>query len=130
MKMIGFMLLPELLRGADNASIYMLSSSHQVFSDGIAWSHYQIIIQVESGENILYWLLDLGCEPAVVGPRDRHSIAAAALSAEKAIRLYLGTRQIEPHSALIAYPKDIVLLNGSTEGLMRYDEKTNSYSLV
>lgn len=132
MKMIGYTELPLLLRGlGEPATVYMLSTSNRNFSDGIQWTHYQIMVQIESGENVLYWLLDLGSEPTVFGERTRESRSTLAASADRAIKEYLKVRwDITPHPALISYPRDIVLTGGSTEEFLRYDKEKNSFEVL
>jgi hypothetical protein len=131
MKMVGFTSLPNLVRAGENATYYMLSSSHR-FGKELPMISYSIMVQQECGDDVHYWLLQLGSEPAAFASHELPPDSARnlALSAEKAVTTFLKLRGIFPHSALIAYPKDLVLLNGDYSDFMDYDRTKKQFVLL
>jgi hypothetical protein len=99
------------------------------YGSQLRMNQYQIMIQVEVGENVHYWLLNLGSEPAVFASRQGEgSLSPIASSAEEAITRYLKARNIKPHKAQISYPKDLTLLAGEYKDFMRFE--ASKFTLV
>lgn len=132
----GFSTLEEMLLSLQSNTIVNVLdvTSTQSGSHGLSRHSTQIILTAcQADGEVLYCRIPVGFhetmynEPIPHSKFTKESVAHRATTALEAITLYLEKKLVKWRHALIAFPKDLVLLDGKCEHMVYDKEKDKFY---